>query len=310
MGPYIITGLISVITLWILAKTVKIVPEKEAYIIEQLGKYHKTLDSGFHLVIPFFQKIAYKHSLKEQVLDVEPQICITTDNVQVKVDGILYYKILDPVKASYGIENHRYATAQLSKTTMRSEMGRLELDRTFSERDEVNFAIVKAVDEASDPWGIKVTRYEIKDISPTEAIMVAMEQQMRAEREKRADILSSEGQKLSRINLSKGEREESINISKGEKQRRINESEGRAMAIEITAKATADGIREVAQALSTENGKKAMQLRIADQYIKNLGDLFSEANTSILPLEIAELKSVLSTVVPALTNKSTGKKEG
>ncbi|HKK64221.1 MAG TPA: paraslipin, partial [Clostridia bacterium] len=195
-------------------KLIRIVPEQEAYVIERFGKYQTTLGSGLHLIIPVIQRIAYKHIIKEEVFDVDPQVCITSDNVQVTVDGLLYLRVMDPVKASYGIDNYRYATAQLAKTTMRSEVGKLELDRTFSERDQINDAIVKALDEASDPWGIKVTRYEIKDISPTETIEKAMEQQMRAEREKRAGILASEGEKSARINISKGDRQSSINLSK------------------------------------------------------------------------------------------------
>ena len=237
IGLYVLIVLVLIVFF----KLIKIVPEQESFVVEQLGKYRKTLGSGFHLVIPFIQRIAYKHLLKEEVIDVDPQVCITNDNVQVTVDGILYLKVIDPAKASYGIEDYRFATVQLAKTTMRSEFGKLELDRTFSERDKLNDAIVRAIDQASEPWGIKVTRYEIKDISPTETIAEAMEQQMRAEREKRASVLASEGQKAARINVSKGERQEAINISQGERQRKINESEGRAKAIEVTADATAQG---------------------------------------------------------------------
>ncbi|MBN1685521.1 MAG: paraslipin, partial [Spirochaetales bacterium] len=220
MGSGVILAyVLAVVFLIIFFRLIRIVPEQEAWLIERFGKYQKTLGSGFHLVIPFVQRVAYKNLLKEEVFDVEPQVCITSDNVQVTVDGILYLKVVDPVKASYGIDNYKYATAQLAKTTMRSEIGKLDLDRSFSERDDLNDAIVRAVDEASDPWGIKVTRYEIKDISPTDTIEEAMKQQMRAEREKRAEILSSEGDKESRINVSKGERQEAINLSKGERQR-------------------------------------------------------------------------------------------
>ncbi len=289
-------------------KMVRIVPEQESYVIEQFGKFKKALGSGFHFVIPFIQRIAYKHTLKEEVIDVEPQICITNDNVQVTVDGILYLKIVDPEKASYGINNYRYATAQLAKTTMRSEIGKLELDKTFSERDEINNAIVKAVDEASDAWGIKVTRYEIKDISPTPTIQNAMEAQMRAEREKRAEILKSEGEKEYRINISKGEKEKAINISKGEKSRRINESDGRARAIEITAEATAQGLKMIAEAIKTPKGKTAMNLRIAEQYIQQFGEIVQNADTEILPVDLAQLKAGIGVIAPALQGKKGGKK--
>ena len=286
-------------------KLIRIVPEQESYIIEQFGKYRKTLGSGFHLVIPFVQRVAYKHSLKEDVIDVAPQMCITNDNVQVQVDGILYLKVVDPVKASYGIENYKYATAQLAKTTMRSEIGKLELDRTFSERDEINNSIVKAVDEASDPWGIKVTRYEIKDITPTVTIEQAMEQQMRAEREKRAEILASEGDKEARINTSKGLRQEAINISKGERMRMINVAEGEARAIEVIAEATAEGLKEVASALQSPRGKTAMSIRIAEQYVARMGEILKSSEISVLPSDIANLKGLLQSLVPAV--KSGGK---
>ncbi len=286
-------------------KLIRIVPEQESYIIEQFGKYRKTLGSGFHLVIPFVQRVAYKHSLKEDVIDVDPQMCITNDNVQVQVDGILYLKVVDPVKASYGIENYKYATAQLAKTTMRSEIGKLELDRTFSERDEINNSIVKAVDEASDPWGIKVTRYEIKDITPTVTIEQAMEQQMRAEREKRAEILASEGDKEARINTSKGLRQEAINISKGERMRMINVAEGEARAIEVIAEATAEGLKEVASALQSPRGKTAMSIRIAEQYVARMGEILKSSEISVLPSDIANLKGMLQSLIPSV--KSDGK---
>ena len=292
--------LLAFLVIVIFFKLIRIVPEQEAYVIERFGKYQTTLGSGLHLIIPFIQQVAYKHILKEEVLDVDPQVCITSDNVQVTVDGLLYLRVMDPEKASYGIDNYRYATAQLAKTTMRSEIGKLELDRTFSERDEINDAIVKALDEASDPWGIKVTRYEIKDISPTETIEKAMEQQMRAEREKRAGILASEGEKTARINISKGERQSSINLSKGERQKRINESEGRARAIEITSEATAEGLTEVAEALKLPKGKSAMALRLAEQYIDQFGSILEVAETSVLPDDLARLKSLVDTVTPTL----------
>ncbi|MCK5672580.1 MAG: paraslipin [Spirochaetales bacterium] len=287
-------------------KLIRIVPEKQSYVIEQFGKYSKSLGAGLHLVIPFVQKVAYKHTLKEEVIDVDPQVCITNDNVQVTVDGILYIKVIDPVKASYGIENYRFATSQMAKTTMRSEIGKLELDRAFSERDEVNDNVVKAVDVASDPWGIKVTRYEIKDIYPTPTIENAMEQQMRAEREKRAEILASEGEKESRINISRGKREEAINISKGEKQKMFNVSEGKSKSIEIVSIATAEGLKDIASALQLPKGRTAMSVRLAEQYVQQFGEILKGAETSVLPSEIANLKGLVDTVLPALSSVSKG----
>ncbi len=306
MGSIFSIYLLAFVVIIIFFKLIKIVPEQQSFVIEQFGKYNKSLGAGLHLVIPFVQKVAYKHTLKEEVIDVEPQVCITNDNVQVTVDGILYIKVTDPVKASYGIENYRFATAQIAKTTMRSEIGKLELDRTFSERDEVNDNIVKAVDEASDPWGIKVTRYEIKDIYPTETIEKAMEQQMRAEREKRAEILSSEGEKESRINISKGQREEAINISKGERQRMINTSEGKSQSIEIISDATAEGLKEIAAALQLPKGRTAMSVRLAEQYVERFGEILKGSDISVLPSEIANLRGLLDSVVPALTSTHKG----
>lgn len=297
MISYVIAVLILAAFLFIFYRLIRIVPQEEAFVIEQFGKFRKTLGPGFHLVVPFAQRVAYKHILKEEVIDVPPQICITNDNVQVTVDGILYYKVVDPVKASYGIDNYRFATAQLAQTTMRSEIGKITLDRTFSERESINDAIVKAVDEASDPWGIKVTRYEIKDISPPGTILQAMEGQMRAEREKRAEILKSEGERAARINSSKGEKEEAINISRGEKQKRISEAEGRAQAIELTAEATAEGIKAIAQTIQQPKGKAAVSLRVAEQFIQQFGQILENAETSVLPMEVAQLKSLVSAVL-------------
>ena len=291
---------VALVVVWILSRMIRIVPEQEAHVIEQLGKYYKTLRPGLHLVIPFIQRLAYKHTLKEQVIDVQPQVCVTSDNVQVSVDGILYLRVVDAEKASYGIDNYAYATAQLAQTTMRSEIGKIDLDRSFSERDTINDAIVRSVDQASDPWGIKVTRYEIRDISPPDTILAAMESQMRAEREKRAEILKSEGEKTARINHSKGEREEAINLSKGERQRRINDSEGRAQAIELVAAATAQGIKEVATAVRLPKGRQAVALRLADQYLMQLGKLFAGADASVMPVDLANLSGLAETLGAAL----------
>ena len=284
-----ILALAAVLTIF---RFIVIVPEQKAYVVELLGKYRKTLGSGIHFLLPFVERVAYRHQLKEDVIDVEPQVCITSDNVQVTVDGILYYKIFDPVLASYGIDNYRFATVQLAKTTMRSEIGKIELDKSFAERELINDNIVKAVDEATDPWGIKVTRYEVRSITPSEVITEAMERQMRAEREKRAEILASEGVKESRINVSKGDREQAINISVGEKTRTINQADGRASAIEIVSKATAEGLGLIAKALASPGGKSAMTLRLADQYIERLGQILGQASSHVMPEKLAELRGL------------------
>ncbi len=293
---YAITFAVVVLFFVVFFKLIRIVPEQEAWVVEQFGKYKRTLGPGFHLVIPVVQIIAYRHIVKEEVIDVAPQVCITQDNVQVSVDGILYLRVEDPERASYGIEDYRFATAQLAQTTMRSEIGKIGLDNTFSERDRINDAVVKAIDEASEPWGIKVTRYEIRDITPTDTVLKAMEQQVRAERERRAEILKSEGEKEARINVSQGEREEAINLSKGEKTRRINESDGKAEAITVVAEATADGVGDVARAISRPHGQEAVTLQIAEQFVGRLGQIMDSARTSVLPYDLAGLRSIVEAV--------------
>lgn len=292
--------LIPVILVLLLFIFLKIVPEQEAWVIEFLGKFQKVLDPGLHILIPGIQRIVHKHCLKEEVLDVPPQVCITKDNVQVTVDGVLYLKVMYPEKASYGIDNYRFAASQLAQSNMRSEFGRLDLDKTFSEREIMNNSIVKAVDEASDPWGINVTRYEIKDITPEGPIIDAMEAQVRAEREKRAEILQSEGNKESRINISRGDKEESINISRGNQQKQINESGGRAEAIKIVSKATAEGLKEIATAISQPNGEKAVNLQLINQFTQQLEDILKNARTSVLPNNLAQVQAVVSTILSGL----------
>ncbi len=294
VGFFINIGLIAVV-FGIFFNLLKIVPEQQAWVVEFLGKFQKTLGPGFHLFIPGIQRIVDKHSLKEDVIDVPPQVCITKDNVQVTVDGVLYLKVMDPVKASYGIDNYRFASSQLAQSNMRSEIGRLDLDKTFSEREIMNNAIVKTVDEASDPWGIKVTRYEIKDITPDNPIIDAMEAQVRAEREKRAEILESEGSKEGRINISRGDKEESINISQGNREKQINEAHGRAEAIRIVATATAEGLKEVAGAIRQPNGDKAVNLRLTNQFVRQLEEILSNSKTSVMPYDLAQIRSVIST---------------
>ncbi len=293
IGPIITAG-IAILVIVTLINTARIVPQKTAVIVERLGKYSRTLKAGFHILTPFVDRVAYKHSLKEVAVDVPPQMCITRDNIAVEVDGVLYLQILDPVKASYGIENFLFASTQLSQTTMRSEIGKLELDRTFEEREAINHAIIAAVDKASDPWGIKITRYEIKNIHPPQTVRDALEKQMRAEREKRATIYESEGERQAKINVADGTKQEAIAYSEGEKMKRINEAEGRAKEIELVAVATADGIRTIAQAIEMPGGKDAVNLRVAEQYITEFGKLAKEGNTLIIPSNLSEVGSMVA----------------
>ena len=277
----------------ILAKAIKIVPQKEAWIVQHLGKYSQTLQAGLHFINPFFDSIAYRQNLKEMALDVPPQQCVTRDNITVTVDGILYLQVVDPVKASYGIQDYLYACSQLAQTTLRSEVGKLDLDKTFIERTSINSAICAEVDKASDPWGVKVTRYEIKTIEPPKSVKDAMEKQMRAEREKRAAIAESEGERQARINRADGEKQEAIAKSEGEKTRRVNEAEGRAAEIRLVAEATAQGLREIASATKEQGGMEAMNLRLAEQYIAEFGKIAKTGNTLVLPTDMANIAGFL-----------------
>ena len=292
-GPLIFFAVFAVIVLVTILKTAVVVPQKTAYIVERLGKYRCTLEAGFHILVPFIDRIAYRHTLKEQAIDVPPQECITKDNIAVSVDGILYMQVMDAVKASYGIGNYLFATTQLAQTTMRSEMGKLDLDRSFEERTAINAAIVSAVDKASDPWGIKVTRYEIKNITPPQTIRDAMEKQMRAEREKRAMIAESEGERQSKINRAEGERQQAIALSEGERARKINEAEGRAKEILLVAEAQAEGIRKVAQALGEKGGIESVNMQLAQQYLAQFGNLAKANNTMIIPSDLANVAGVI-----------------
>src|SRR5690348_17176227 len=283
--------------------TFKVVPQRSVYIVERLGKFNRALDAGFHILIPFIDKIAYKQNLKEQAIDVASQICITKDNIAVEVDGVIYLQVIDPQKASYGIDNYRFAVIQISQTTMRSVIGKMELDKTFEEREAVNATIVEAVDRASGPWGIKVSRYEVKNISPPQSIKDAMEKQMRAEREKRALIAESEGDKQAKINRAEGEKQQTIALSEGEKQRRINEASGKASEIEMVAVATAKGIREIAQSINEEGGLSAVNLRIAEQYLTEFGKLAQTNNTMIVPADLSDIAGVISSVT-SVVNKT------
>ena len=292
-GSLIFFAILAFIVLVAVLKTAIVVPQKTAFIVERLGKYRTTLEAGFHVLMPFFDRIAYRHSLKEQAIDVPPQECITKDNIAVSVDGILYMQVMDPVKASYGIGNYLFATTQLAQTTMRSEMGKLDLDRSFEERTAINAAIVSAVDKASDPWGIKVTRYEIKNITPPRTIRDAMEKQMRAEREKRAMIAESEGERQSKINRAEGERQQAIALSEGERARRINEAEGRAKEILLVAEAQAAGIEKVAKAINGEGGIQSVNMQLAQQYLTQFGNLAKTNNTMIIPSDLANVAGVI-----------------
>ena len=279
----------------LLMSMIKIVPQRTAIIVERLGKYRATFTAGFQILIPFIDKVRYRQTLKEQAIDVAPQICITRDNIAVEVDGILYLQVLDPEKASYGIDNYKFASIQIAQTTMRSVIGRLELDKTFEERETINVSIVEAVDKASEPWGVKVTRYEVKNISPPQSIRDAMEKQMRAEREKRAIIAESEGTKQAKINNAEGDKQELIKKSEGEMQKRINEAAGRASEIEQIAKATANGLRAISSAISEENGLNAVNLRIAEQYLNAFGNIAKTNNTLILPSNLTDIAGIVAT---------------
>ncbi|HHN73096.1 MAG TPA: paraslipin [Thermopetrobacter sp.] len=272
----------------VLAKTAVVVPQQNAYIVERLGKYYGTLNAGFHILMPFVDSIRYRLSLKEQAIDVPEQICITRDNVQVAVDGVLYLKVINPERAAYGIADYRFAISQLAQTTLRSEIGKIDLDKTFEERTNINIAVVSELDKASEPWGVKVLRYEIKNITPPQDVLNAMEKQMRAEREKRAAILMSEGQRDAAINQAEGEKQRVIKESEAKKMQQINEAEGQGQAILTIASATAEGIRRVGEAIRAPGGLEAVNLRVAEQYIEQFGNLAQETNTLIIPATLSD----------------------
>jgi len=300
--------ILIVFALITISKTAKVVPQKTAFIVQRLGKYKSTLQPGFHILIPFIDAVAYKHTLKEQAVDVPPQVCITRDNISVEVDGILYMQVMDPVKASYGINDYRFASTQLAQTTMRSIIGKMDLDKTFEERETINATIVQAVDKASDPWGVKVTRYEVKNITPPQSIKDAMEKQMRAEREKRATIAESEGDRQAKINRAEGERQSMIAQSEGEKQKRINEAEGRAAEIEKVAMATAKGIREIGTAIEKPGGEHAVNLRIAEQYLQEFGKLAQTNNSLIIPSDLSDIAGIIKSASKVLKEVEADKK--
>jgi len=303
----IVLGIFAVIVIVLLVKTAVIVPQRSEFVIERLGKYSQSLSAGFHILVPFLDKVAYKRSLKEEVMDVPSQDCITTDNVTVSVDGILYIQVVDSKRSAYGIDDYKFAAGQLAQTSLRSVIGKIELDRTFEERDSLNQQVVAAIDEAAQNWGVKVLRYEIKDITPPQSVMEAMEKQMRAEREKRASIATSEGDRQARINRAEGLKREAIAVSEGEKQKRINEAEGQAQEIELVATATAEGIKNVAESLNLAGGETAANLRVAEKYISEFGNLAKENNTMIIPANMGDISSMVATVMSVLghTRKSS-----
>jgi regulator of protease activity HflC (stomatin/prohibitin superfamily) len=293
-GALIVLVLIALLIVFIVYRTAIVVPQQSAYVVERLGRYHATLNAGFHVLVPFVDVIRYRHSLKEAALDIPAQVCITRDNVQVGVDGVLYLKVLNPERASYGISDYLFAITQLAQTTLRSEVGKIDLDRTFEERSTMNLAVVGELDKASEPWGVKVLRYEIKNIQPPGDVLAAMEKQMRAEREKRAVVLTSEGQRDAAINNAEGEKQQVIKASEASRQQQINEAEGQAQAILAVAAATAEGIRQVASAIKTDGGMEAVQLRVAEQYVSQFGNLAKHTNTVVVPANVSDVAGMIA----------------
>ena len=302
-GGLIVIVLLALIAVVVIAKTAVVVPQQSAYVVERLGRYAGTRNAGFHLLVPFVDVIRYRHSLKEMALDIPAQVCITRDNVQVQVDGVLYLKVLNPERASYGISDYVFAISQLAQTTLRSEVGKIDLDRTFEERTNINTSVVAELDKATEPWGVKVLRYEIKNITPPADVLAAMEKQMRAEREKRAVILTSEGQRDAAINSAEGDKQQVIKASEARKQQQINEAEGQASAILAVATATAEGIRRVAEATRTPGGDAAIQLRVAEQYINEFGKVIANADTIILPSNVADVASMITTAMQVVNQR-------
>lgn len=301
MTPTLIAVLVlAALFVIVIIKTAVIVPQKSEFIIERLGKYNKTLSAGFHILAPFLDRVAYKYSLKEEVLDIPSQTCITRDNVTVAVDGLIYLQVMDSKLAAYGINDYRMASSQLAQTTLRSCIGKIDLDRTFEERETINGQIVDSIDQAAQAWGVKVLRYEVKDIVPPESVKKAMEAQMTAEREKRAAIAKSEGERQSTINRAEGERQNAILRSEGEKQKRINEADGRAMEILAVAKATAEGLKAIAEQLQMKGGQEAANLRVAEQYISEFGKLAQTSNTLVIPSNISDLAGMVTVAMTAL----------
>ena len=305
METLIVTIVVAIAAIIFLRNLIIVVPQQEARVIERLGKYSKTLNAGFYILLPFVDRVAYRHTLKEQSIDIPEQLCITRDNVQVGVDGVLYMQVLDAERASYGIADYDLAITQLAQTTLRSEVGKIDLDKTFEERGAINFAVVSELDKASDPWGVKVLRYEISNISPPRDVLEAMEKQMRAEREKRAAILNSEGLRDSNINQAEGEKQKTIKESEAKKQQQINEAEGEAQAILTVANATAEGVRAIAGAIKSDGGDEAVQLRVAEQYIETFGNLAKSGNSLIIPSNLSDVSSIIASAMSVIKHDRT-----
>ena len=283
-------------------QAIKVVPQQSAWIVERLGKFHAVLSPGLNVVIPFIDRVAYKHSLKEIPLDTPSQVCITKDNTQLSVDGVLFFQVTDPMRASYGTSNYVIAITQLAQTTLRSVIGKMELDKTFEERDLINRSVVSAIDEAALNWGVKVLRYEIKDLTPPAVILQAMQQQITAEREKRAVVAASEGRKQEQINLATGAREAAIAESEGEKQAAINKAEGEADATLAIAKATAEALRQIAEATRAPGGMDAVNLKVAEQYVQAFAQLAKEGNTILLPSNMNDMGSMIASAMSIMRN--------
>ncbi len=305
MEMFATLGILIAFLVVVLIKTAVVVPQRMEYVVERLGKYRGTLQAGFHILIPFFDRVAYKRSLKEEPIDIAAQTCITADNVTMEVDGVLYLQVINAKKSAYGIDNYHFAAAQLAQTSLRSAIGKIELDKTFEARETLNGQVVQALDEAAENWGVKVLRYEIKDIQPPRTVLDAMEKQMKAEREKRAEIARSEGQKQSTINRAEGDRAEAISLSEGEKMKRINEAEGRAQEILMVAEATAQGIRKVAEALSMPGGSEAANLEVAKSYVVQFGNLAKENNTMIVPANLTDVTSMVAAAMSTIKQVKT-----
>jgi regulator of protease activity HflC (stomatin/prohibitin superfamily) len=297
---------LSVIAIIFIVRTFKIIPQQNAWVVERLGKYDRTLTPGLKFVVPFIERVAYKHSLKEVPLDVPSQVCITRDNTQLQVDGIIYFQVTDPMRASYGSSNYIFAITQLAQTLLRSVIGKMELDKTFEERDSINASVVNALDEAAMNWGVKVLRYEIKDLTPPAEILRSMQAQITAEREKRALIAASEGRKQEQINIATGEREAFIARSEGQRQAEINNAQGQAAAIVAVADATADAIRKIAEAIRLPGGEQAVQLKVAEKAVEAYGQLAQKNNTMIVPGNMSEVSALIGTAMTLMKHKTPG----
>ena len=288
-------GAAAIVVIAIL-KGARVVPQRNAFVVERLGKFSRTLDAGFHVLFPFMDNVVAKHSLKEQVIDVPSQMCITRDNIAIEIDGVLFLQVLDPARATYGVTDYFMAASQLAQTTLRSEIGKMDLDRTFEERDSINANIVDALDKACEPWGVKVMRYEISNINPPQSVKDALEKQMRAERERRAQVAMSEGDREARINVAEGHKQEAIKQSEAIKIRQINEAEGKAREIELLAIATAQGIAQIAMAINTPGGRDAVNLRVAEQYVGEFGNLAKSTNTMIIPSNLSDIGGMVASL--------------